>query len=253
MRSSLGRGFAGCCLSLRPRDLLRVAGACLLLAGTHAGLAQRATVTINVRARGEGKSVAAAPFSHAVVWLTPLEGTPTDTLSRPQGPYRLVQKSKQFTPHLLVVPRGSTVEFPNEDPFFHNVFSLFNGKRFDLGLYEAGSRRSVQFDREGVSYIFCNIHPEMGAVVVSLSTPLYAISGKRGEAVIASVPEGEYRMHVWAEDVPPEALQQATREVHVHGAPLEIGPLLLPTPTHAKVAHKNKFGDDYNTHSADPY
>ena len=76
-----------------------------------------------------------------------------------------------FTPHILVVPVGSVVRFPNADPFFHNVFSLFDGKRFDLGLYEAGSTKEVTFSREGLSYIFCNIHPEMSAVVISLSTP----------------------------------------------------------------------------------
>jgi len=65
---------------------------------------------------------------------------------------------------VLVVPVGSVVDFPNHDPFFHNVFSLFDGKRFDLGLYEAGATNSVRFDRLGVSFLFCNIHPEMSAV-----------------------------------------------------------------------------------------
>ena len=94
---------------------------------------------------------------------------------------RLVQKNKSFEPHILVVPAGSMVEFPNRDPFFHNVFSLFEGKRFDLGLYEAGTSRMVRFDRPGISYIFCNIHPEMSAVVITMATPLYAISN-RGRA-----------------------------------------------------------------------
>ena len=69
---------------------------------------------------------------------------------------------------------GAVVQFPNHDPFFHNVFSLFEGKRFDLGLYEAGSSRNVSFDRPGISYIFCNIHAEMSAVVIAcrlLTTP----------------------------------------------------------------------------------
>src|SRR5246127_2367910 len=104
-----------------------------------------------------------------------------------------------FTPHLLVVPMGSQVEFPNQDPFFHNVFSLFNGKRFDLGLYESGTSRAVRFDREGVSYIFCNIHPEMGAVVLALNTPYYAVSGAAGMVTIHNVPPGSYRLHLWSE------------------------------------------------------
>src|SRR3989440_7930732 len=87
---------------------------------------------------------------------------------------------------------GSAVDFPNKDPFFHNVFSLFEGKRFDLGLYEAGSTRSVVFNRTGVSYIFCNIHPEMSAVAVALKTPYYGISDRRGVITIPNVPAGNY-------------------------------------------------------------
>ena len=103
----------------------------------------------------------------------------------------MIQKNKQFDPHMLVVPVGSMVQFPNHDPFFHNVFSLYNGKRFDLGLYETGSERGVRFDREGVSYIFCNIHPEMGAVILALSTPYYDMSAD-GAIVIPRVPPGKY-------------------------------------------------------------
>jgi plastocyanin len=113
----------------------------------------------------------------AVIWLSPLSPTQKSLLAPDKAKFVLTQKDKQFSPHLLVVPVGSSIEFPNLDPFFHNVFSLFNGKRFDLGLYESHTHRSVQFDREGISFIFCNIHPDMGAVVVSLRTPYYAVSG----------------------------------------------------------------------------
>ena len=110
---------------------------------------------------------------------------------------------------------GSSVDFPNLDPFFHNVFSLFNGKRFDLGLYEGHSHRSVQFDREGVSYIFCNIHPDMGAVVVALNTPYYAVSTDNGTLTLHDVPRGRYRLNVWAENAPVERLNALSRIVEV--------------------------------------
>jgi len=87
----------------------------------------------------------------AVIWLNPLR--PGSVAFATHGNFTLLQKNKMFTPHLLVVPVGSSVAFPNADPFFHNVFSLFDGRRFDLGLYEAGSTRSVVFSRE-VSHIF---------------------------------------------------------------------------------------------------
>jgi plastocyanin len=97
----------------------------------------------------------------AVVWLVPIASPANDPPTVKQVDAVLRQKNKAFEPHLLVVTKGSTVQFPNQDPWFHNVFSLFNGKKFDLGLYEAGTTRTVHFDREGVSYIFCNIHPEI--------------------------------------------------------------------------------------------
>src|SRR3954469_8802584 len=103
-----------------------------------------------------------------VVWLVPA-GDNADTRSLPGNTHaRLVQKNKTFQPHVLVIPVGSVVEFPNRDPFLHNVFSLFEGKRFDLGLYEAGSTREVHFNKPGISYIFCNIHAQMSAVVIAL-------------------------------------------------------------------------------------
>ena len=112
-----------------------------------------------------------------MVWLSPI-GSHTPNRPFPKRTLRLTQHNKSFEPHLLVVPVGAVVQFPNRDPFFHNVFSLFEGKRFDLGLYEAGTTRNVSFDRPGVSYIFCNIHAEMSAVVIALDTPYFGVSSR---------------------------------------------------------------------------
>jgi hypothetical protein len=157
----------------------------------------------------------------------------------------LRQKNKAFEPRLLVVTRGSAVEFPNDDPWFHNVFSLFDGKRFDLGLYEAGSSRTVHFDREGVSYIFCNIHPEMSAVVVVLSSSHFAIPGKQGDFAIADVPPGRYLLHIWSENVESSALQPLTREVQISDSSHSVGTIRVPSPPTTAIAHKNKYGQDY--------
>ena len=169
------------------------------------------------------------------------------------GPFRLVQKNKMFTPHLLVVPTGSSVEFPNEDPFFHNVFSLFNGKRFDLGLYESGTSRAVRFDREGVSYIFCNIHPEMGAVVLAMSTPYWAVSNAAGEVSIPNVPPGSYKLHVWSEAAQSANLAEAERTVQVGAAPMRLDPIVLQAVEDPMEHHKNKFGEDYRPSHTSPY
>jgi plastocyanin len=185
--------------------------------------------------------------ANVVVWLSPLKSDPSVASAMPvrQSTYRLVQKGKMFTPHLLVVPTGSQVEFPNEDPFFHNVFSLFNGKRFDLGLYESGTSRSVRFDREGVSYIFCNIHPEMGAVVLALSIPYYAISGENGTVAIHNVPAGSYRLNVWSENGQLVTPGPSQRIVQVSSDAVHLGDITLQTTPDPLADHKNKFGEDY--------
>jgi hypothetical protein len=156
----------------------------------------------------------------------------------------MIQKNKQFDPHMLVVPVGSMVQFPNHDPFFHNVFSLYNGKRFDLGLYETGSERGVRFDREGVSYIFCNIHPEMGAVILALSTSYYAISAD-GAIVIPRVPPGKYTLNVWSETATQESMNAARRQVNVSPDASDLGAVQLAATPSPIAHHANKFGGSY--------
>jgi hypothetical protein len=96
--------------------------------------------------------------SDAVVWLVPTKPGQAARLQTEPPHYRIIQHHKMFEPRLLVVPVGSVVEFPNHDPWFHNVISVSRSRRFDLGLYEAGAQKAVTFDRTGVSYLFCNIH-----------------------------------------------------------------------------------------------
>ncbi len=158
---------------------------------------------------------------------------------------KLVQYNKMFHPSLLVVPVGGKVEFPNRDPFFHNVFSLFEGKRFDLGLYESGTTQFVTFDKPGISFIFCNIHAQMSAVVIALATPYYGISDARGEISIANVPPGRYEMQVFHSSVAPEALHALNREITVTAGTTSLGSLML-AENDVTVAHKNKYGRDYD-------
>lgn len=209
------------------------------------GVEVSATVSIHSPiSQGKGHK-AISSVENVVIWLSPLQPLAKPAVSTRQTPYRLVQKDKMFMPHLLVVPTGSQVEFPNEDPFFHNVFSLFNGKRFDLGLYESGRSRSVRFDREGVSYVFCNIHPEMGAVVLALSTPFYGISGANGAVYIRNVPPGNYRLNVWSEDgqtASPGILQKV---VQISTETVHLGEISLLATADPLQNHKNKFGEDY--------
>ena len=183
--------------------------------------------------------------SNAVVWLTPIGSTVDPPQQDPAHIPQLVQKDKSFHPSLLVIPVGGKVEFPNHDPFFHNVFSLFEGKRFDLGLYESGSTRFVQFDKPGVSFIFCNIHAQMSAAVIALTTPYYAISNARGEVRLPNVPPGRYTMQIFHPAVAPETLKAETREITVSGDEATLGTFSL-AESNVELAHKNKYGRDYD-------
>jgi plastocyanin len=217
----------------------------LIVCGSFAS-AQEATVTADVALVNSGKKSKPRKADNVVLWLTPVGGAtipafPAGTnADRP----RLVQKNKSFEPHVLVVPVGASVEFPNRDPFFHNVFSLFEGKRFDLGLYEAGSTRNVVFDKPGISYIFCNIHSEMSAVVIAVTSPYYGISDRKGRVAISHVPPGRYTLRIWYEDALPEELNKLTREVNISQETSNLGAMRLPA-TNVPPGHENMYGRDY--------
>ena len=187
-----------------------------------------------------------------VAWLTPTGESGSIQPPIP-GRFRLVQKNRTFTPHLLVVPVGSMVSFPNEDPFFHNVFSLFNGKRFDLGLYEAGSSREVRFSREGVSYIFCNIHPEMSAVVIALTTPLYDVADSAGSFIIHPVPPGTYELHVWIEGAPQPDLDRLSRRITLAEGQSSRITIDASRAYHPIGNHLNMYGKPYPPDNRPPY
>lgn len=214
------------------------------------GYAQEVTLTARVELLNGDKAAKTHEGENVVVWLAPVAGAAKPAAFHHVQRPRLVQRNKSFEPHVLVVPVGSVVSFPNHDPFFHNVFSLFEGKRFDLGLYEAGSTRDVHFDKPGISYIFCNIHPEMSAVVIALDTPYYGISDQRGQVVIAGVPSGKYMLRVWYESTPPEILKAMTREITVSEASSTLGVLRL-AETNLPATHKNLYGRDYDSPAPD--
>jgi plastocyanin len=206
-------------------------------------VAQQPPVTAHVRLGNHGGEKARTDDG-VVVWLRRLDPAPISASSQPKR-QKLLQSHKTFEPHVLVVQVGSVVDFPNRDPFFHNVFSLFEGKRFDLGLYEAGATNSVRFDRVGVSFLFCNIHPEMSAVVVTVDTPYSGVSDANGNVTIANVPDGRYEVHYWSERGLPEALKQLTKVVSISDSSRSIEPVqIAENPGFTKV-HKNKYGQDY--------
>lgn len=228
--------------SQRPALLAAV----LALAASAAGAAQLAGRVVLPAA-------AQKPYPPAVVvWLTQA-GKSLSVQPPTPGRFRLVQKNRTFTPHLLVIPVGSVVSFPNEDPFFHNVFSLFNGKRFDLGLYEAGSSREVEFSREGVSYIFCNIHPEMSAVVIALATPLFAVADASARFSLHTVPPGDYELHVWIEGTLQPALDRLSRSIALKNNETANVTIDASSTYHPARDHLNMYGKPYPRDASPPY
>jgi plastocyanin len=181
-------------------------------------------------------------FSGVVVWLEPLNGAAAPVEIRPA---QMIQKNKMFTPHVLAIPVGASVSFPNFDPIFHNAFSNFNGQIFDVGLYKPGSSRTVAFKREGVVRVFCNIHPQMSAVIVVLKTPYFAVSDKNGAFEISGVPSGEYHLRVFHERAARETLDALARNITVDSEPIDLRALAISESGYLQVPHTNKYGKDY--------
>lgn len=183
-------------------------------------------------------------FSGVVVWLEPKEPLAD---YRPKGS-TIVQRDKQFIPRVQAVEVGSTVRFPNQDPIFHNAFSNFNGKVFDVGLYPPGTRRSIRMDREGVIRIFCNIHSQMSAVLVAVRTPYHAVTNREGGFDIGDVAPGEYRLRVFHERATAESLEKLERTIVVGAEPVELPDLPISEKGYLTAPRKNKYNREY----ADP-
>jgi plastocyanin len=176
-----------------------------------------------------------------VVWLEPLTGR----APLPAARLTLDQRNKKFSPHVLVVPVGATVEFPNHDPIFHNAFSNFAGQPFDTGLYAPGTSQRVTFRREGFVRVFCNIHANMSAVIVVVPTPYYATTLANGSWQIANVPPGEYRLKLFHERATEGTLQRLEMKVTVGDGILTIPRVKISESGYLEVPHKNKHGRDY--------
>ncbi len=184
-----------------------------------------------------------------MVWLT----SPELPLMRTANKHvQMLQKDKKFSPHILVIETGTSVDFPNLDPIFHNAFSNFNGQIFDVALYPPGSSRTVRFDRPGIVRVFCNIHPSMSAIIVVVSTENFAVSDREGRYTIPNVNPGKYEMHFFYERATPETLEKLGETIVVGNGGYEPAPVTISEAGYLPVAHKNKYGQDYPADSDKP-
>lgn len=170
-----------------------------------------------------------------IVYAEALDGRPGQP-----GRFKLTQKNKSFLPHVLAVPTGSTVSFPNDDPIFHNVFSLSRPNPFDLGLYRAGDSKDRTFTSAAIYRVFCNIHPQMSALILVVPTSYITEADNAGNYRF-DLPAGRYRITAWDERVG----QPASVEVTVGASAFTAPNLTLDESQFVETQHKNKMGQDY--------
>lgn len=175
-------------------------------------------------------------LDNTVIYLAPKSGAARFAEMKAQ----MTLDGRQFSPRVRVVTAGSSVEYPNHDPFSHNVFSTAAGAAFDLGVYGGGTTKSTQFKKPGAYPVYCNIHEKMTAYVVVVSTPHFTQAGADGRWSLAKVPAGKYELHVWHERAP-----EVVKEVEVAAAGLAGLDQKLDATGYKQVAHKDKFGKDY--------
>jgi plastocyanin len=219
--------------------LLGLSAATNLLAGSVAG-------RVELRDSQDAAVRKHRDFSGVVVWLEPVTGLPgSPTPAPPDAVARMVQKDKTFTPHVLPIRVGASVDFPNFDPIFHNAFSNYNGQLFDVGLYPPGTSRRVRFARPGIVRVFCNIHANMSAVIIVLDTPYFDATEKNGVFQFDNIPPGEYALHLFHERATQATLDSLTRRVTIGEGSVTLPAIGISESGYIVIPHHNKYGHDY--------
>jgi plastocyanin len=133
-----------------------------------------------------------------------IDQPPAEKPKPPSKPVEIVtQKDATFNPHVLPILAGTTVEWPNRDEIYHNVFSFSDAKQFDLGLYKNEDKpKVVTFDKPGRVDVFCSIHKDMHCIILSLESPYFATTDHKNHYSITNVPAGTYRLKAWHERLP---------------------------------------------------
>lgn len=212
------------------RLILGGGGVCAVVAAGTPMSAIQGTLTLLDKGDRQAKDV-----GQAVIWLATRNKIPLSPVKAD-----ISTAEKEFSPHVLVVPVNSTVTFPNHDPFNHNVFSLSEEKPFDLGMYGRGETRSVTFEKAGVIRIYCNVHPQMSALVVVRDNRYYSQPSSDGSFIIPDVPAGKYLLHAWHERSP-----ETTRDIVVPAGGVDNLQLELDARGYKFKPHLNKFGRPY--------
>jgi plastocyanin len=183
--------------------------------------------------------------NETLVWLEPADGR---AAKNPPVAFTMTTRGKTLLPHVVAIPAGSTVTFPNEDPITHNLFSLTPGNSFDLGLYRKGTGKTQKFDTPGTVNVYCNVHPTMSAVVHVMNSPYYGFADARGNYSF-DVPPGRYRLMAWN-----EIGGGTSAEITVTGNTVTGNrALVIDGRSHRHLAHTNKEGKAYRPPTSREY
>ena len=211
-----------------------------LASGAHAAIVSG---KINfVSKRGQNPVV-----SETLVWLEPAGGK---VIKKSPATFQMMTRGKMLIPHVMAIPVGSTVEFPNDDPISHNLFSLSSSNSFDLGLYRRGAGKSHKFDTPGLVNVYCNVHPNMSSVIQVMATPHYVFADPSGNYALTDVPPGKYKLTAWNEQG-----GQIDTPVEVSNAGAVSGNLsvTLDSRNYRATQHTDKLGKPYQAPSLRDY
>ena len=216
----------------------------LLTIGAGVAEAQGAMVAVAGRVTLlERSNKPSRDLGNTVVWL---EGT---ALRIAPGRFDVVISDKTYVPRVLLAPAGSTVAFPNHDPFNHNVFSVSDSNTFDLGLFGRGEAKQTVLRYPGLVRIFCNVHPRMVAYAMVTRSPHAALAGSDGSFRLDGVAPGRYRLHLWHERVPGDT----ALDIVVPPAGVANLAVTLDARGYRWQQHKNKTGQDYTSSGRERY
>jgi plastocyanin len=222
--------------------MILASAACVLTLASSLSAATVAGKVSFVTKRGQNPVLA-----ETLVRLEPV-GVKTPRVA--PGKFQMVTRGKMVLPHVLAIPAGSTVDFPNDDPISHNLFSLSSNNAFDLGLYRKGAGKSQKFDTPGLVNVYCNVHPNMSAVIMVMDTPYYAFSDQTGNYSLMNVPAGRYRLIAWNEQ---GGETVSPVEVTSSGAVSGTLALMIDSRNYRASQHLNKVGKPYEAPSLKDY
>jgi len=181
-------------------------------------------------------------YSGVVIWFVPVGKAAPAT---PPKREVMRQKDRHFQPHVVAIRVGGAVDFPNLDPIYHNAFSNFSGQPFDTALYKPGSSKSQTFTSAGIVRVFCNIHPNMSAIIAVVPTPWYVTTTASGKFAIPNIPPGDYDLHFFHERSLPDVLQFLERTVTIPDGGLALPLISISETGYIPAPHMNKYGKPY--------